>query len=228
MPVFYCIWAAVLLMAAPAAAQQSPPPLEKTAYNVFLRGSSVGREDVTVVSSADGTIITSEGRLGAPFNAVTRHAQIKYGPDWSPLAYELEGSVNGSEVMLRTTFNGGRAATEGTQAGNRVSVAQDIAPQAVVLPNGMFGAFAALTRRLLLAAPGSELSVYVLPVGQIQLRVDTVNAERMQTGTSVFNVRHYDLTLRNPGGNLAVTLIASDTAGLIRVTIPAQSLDCLL
>jgi pimeloyl-ACP methyl ester carboxylesterase len=227
MPVFYCIWALLLAAAAPAAAQQGPPPLEKTGYNVFLRGSSVGREDVTVVSGADGTVITSEGRLGPPFNAVTRHAEIKYGADWSPLAYELEGTVNAGEVTLRTTFDGGHAVTAGSQAGNRVSVTHDIAPQSVILPNGMFGAFAALTRRLLLAAPGSELNAYVLPVGQVPLRVDAINVERMQMGTSVFSVRHYDLTLRNPNGALAVTLIASDTAGLIRVTIPAQSIDVI-
>src|SRR5262245_15048530 len=226
MPVVYCICALMLFLAAPAAAQQAASPPARTGYSVFVRGSSVGREDVTVTTAADGTTITSEGRLGPPVNSVTRRAQIKYAPDWTATSFELDSNVNGGDVTLRTTFNGGMATTTGTQAGKEVNVSHAVAPKTVVLPNGMFGAFAALSHRLATeAAPGLELRAYVLPIAEIPVRVDTVNAERMQTGTSIFDVRRYDLTVANPGGALAVSLIADDNGGLIRLTVPAQGLD---
>ena len=216
----------MLFLAAPAAAQQAATPSARTGYNVFLRGSSVGREDVTVTTAADGITILSEGRLGPPVNALTRRAQIKYTPDWTPVSFEFDGTANGAEVSLRTAFSGGMATTQGTQAGTSVNVSHAVAAKTILLPNGMFGAFSALSQRLATeAAPGLELRAYVLPIAEIPVRVDTVNAERMQTGTSIFDVRRYDLTLANPGGALAASLIAGDDGNLIRLTVPAQGLD---
>jgi len=228
MPAFYCTWALLLLLAAPALAQQAPAAAARTGYNIFVRGTSVGREDVTVTSDATGVTIATEGRLGQPFNAVTRRAQIKYAADWSPLSFELEGNVNGGEVSVHTTFSAGQATSEGFQAGNKIQVTHAVAPQTVVLPNGMFGAFAALSRRLASATPGTELRAYVLPLAEFPLRVDSVSEERMQTGTSIFDVRHYELTLAGPGAaGSGVTLISAQDGTLIRVTIAAQSIDVI-
>jgi pimeloyl-ACP methyl ester carboxylesterase len=228
MPNLYCIWALILLLAVPAAAQPAPPQSGSTAYNIFLRGSSIGREDVTVVTSAEGTTITVAGRMGPPVNAITRKAEFKYAPDWTATSFTLDGSIAGGNVAINSTFSGGKATTTGTQAGTTVNATHDVAAKTFVLPNGVFGGFAAVARRLAVeAAPGAEFRAYVLPLLEISVRVETVNAERMQSGTSVFNIRRYDLSFMNPGGALAMSMVAGEDGNLIRLTIPAQGLDII-
>ena len=83
---FYFTCALALTLAAPAAldgarveaAQQAPATAKPTGYTIFLRGTAVGREEVTVREDATGTTITVQGRLGAPLNVVTRRAEMKY------------------------------------------------------------------------------------------------------------------------------------------------------
>jgi pimeloyl-ACP methyl ester carboxylesterase len=224
MPVFYCICAFMLLLAAPAAAQ-APQPRATTAYNVFLGGTPLGREDVTVTTGASGTTIAVEGRLAPPINTTTRHAEIRYASTGAPLSFELDATVNEAAVSLRTTFANGNATTQGLQLGNAVNVTQPVSPEAIVLPSGVFGAFVALSRRLVGASQGTELRAYLPSVADVPVRVESVVTERMQTGTTVFEVRRYQLTLAGDPKGGAITLVSSADGGLIRVTIPAQSLD---
>jgi len=91
---FYFTCALALTLAAPAAAQQAPATAKPTGYTVFLRGTAVGREEVTVREDATGTTITVQGRLGAPLNVVTRRAEMKYTADDTPERFTLDGSAN--------------------------------------------------------------------------------------------------------------------------------------
>ena len=62
--------------ATPAAAQQNSATAKPTGYRVFLRGTPVGREELTVREDATGTTIIAQGRLDAPLNVVTRRAEM--------------------------------------------------------------------------------------------------------------------------------------------------------
>ena len=57
------------------------------------------------------------------------------------------------------------------------------------------------------------------------MKVKAIHRERMQIGTSVFDVRRYELVYANPSGEVAANLITNDEGGLVRVNIPADSLD---
>jgi pimeloyl-ACP methyl ester carboxylesterase len=227
MPVVYCICAILLLLAAPASAQQTPQPGAKTGYQVFLRGTAVGREDVSVTTNTTGTTIVSEGRLAPPINSTIRRAEIKYAADGTPQSFTLDASANGTDVSLRTTFGNGSAITQGSEGANPVTATQPFSPQALVLPNGVFGAFAAVSRRMLQAAPGMDLRAFLPPSGEVALHVDNISIDRMQTGTTLFDIRRYDLTLVSPGSSLAIAVTSTSDGSLLRVTIPAQSLDVI-
>jgi hypothetical protein len=227
-----------LLLAAPAAlddaraeaaqtpaAQQPPATAKPTGYTIFLRGTPVGREEVTVQEDATGTTITAQGRLGAPLNVVTRRAEVKYTADGSPERFSLEGTANGSDVSVRTSFINGTAQTEGNQGTARIATSHPFSPQAVVLPNGVFTLYAALADRLSRVTAGAELRAYILPLAEIGVRVVSDQPERIQVGTSFLNVQRYDLLFSNPGGDLAVSLTAGDGGRLIRLSVPAQAIE---
>ena len=146
---FYFTWAIVLGLTAPALAQQVPASTNKpTSYRVFMRGTPIGREDVTIEKNASGLTITSQGRFAAPLNVDLKRVELKYRPDWSPEAFSLEGSTNNADVAVRTSFNGTVAVTQGTQGGKPVNVSHTISADTVVLPGGVFSAYVALSLRL--------------------------------------------------------------------------------
>jgi pimeloyl-ACP methyl ester carboxylesterase len=231
-PVLYCIWAVIVLLAAPAAAQQpqrAPQPAEgTTGYTVFVRGQPIGREDVTVQRNAAGaTTIVSQTRLGPPVNLVTRRAEVRYRPDGTADAVFIDAVLNGAVIDLTTTFANGVATTEGTEAGQPLNKTDTVSPQAVALPNLMFGVFEAVGRRFLKAEPGAEVQAYVVPQAEITIRLKGVTSQRMQTGTSTFTVRRFDLIFVQPAprAEYSVALSVDEQGGLVSVNLPAQGID---
>jgi pimeloyl-ACP methyl ester carboxylesterase len=230
---FYFTCALALTLAAPAAldearaeaAQQAPATAKPTGYTIFLRGTAVGREEVTVREDATGTTIIVQGRLGAPLNVVTRRAEMKYTADDTPERFTLDGSANGADVSVRTSFVNGTAQTEGNQGTAKIATSHQFSPKAVVLPNGVFSLYAALADRLSRVTAGAELKAYILPLAEIGVRVVSDQPERIQVGTAFLDVQRYDLLFSNPGGDLAVSLTAGDGGRLIRLSIPAQAIE---
>lgn len=215
----YCSWALIVFLATHASAQS-------TAYTVFLRGTPIGREDVSVTTGPNGTTIVSEGRLSSPQSIIIRRAEFTYRPDWSPEAFALDADIGGADVLLRTSFAGGMAVTEGTQAGKPFRLSQPVSPQVIVHANSVFGGYAALARRLATASAGAEFRLYVVPQTEIGVRVVSASDERMQIANTLLDVRRYELLFANPGGDLAVNITAAaDDATLLRLNMPAQNLD---
>ena len=216
----YCTWAVLLI--APPLAQAQQAASGATAYTTFVRGNPIGREDVTVKSDASGVTVTSEGRLGAPTNLTIKRAEFRYGLDWTPQLFELNGSSNGGEVNIRTTVAGNTATTQSTQTG---TTTQTVNPQAVLHANGIVGSYAALAQRLGFVAPGSEIRMYVVPQMEIGVRLVNVQNDRMQIGAEFLNARRYDLVFMNPGMNTAVTIRTGVDGNLLSVNIPSQGVD---
>jgi uncharacterized protein len=228
----HCICAALLVVTAPAYAQQTQPGAPSggaaTAYTVFLRGAPLGREDISVTTDASGTTVSSRSRLGLPLNVTLRRVELKYAPDWAPLSFASEGTLNDADLTVQTTFSGDTAATGGQQGRNKIATSHQIAPRSLVLANPLYGGFAgyaALGRRLVGTAAGTEIPGYILPLGQIGIRIVSARAERMQVGASVFDVRRYELLFASSGGKQQVNLTTTEDGTLVRLNDPVSGLD---
>ena len=213
---------AVLVLGVSAAAAQPP---DTRGYTVFLRGTPIGREDITVRSEQGALVISGTGRLSPPLDIVTRRAEVRYAADWSPVSMMLDGTVQLRENKVNIAFAGQEARVETSVNGQTVSKVDKVSPQTLVLPNGFFGFFEAVARRLSSVTPPADLRAYIAPQAEIALRVESVVDERVQTGPQAFKVRRYALVFANPTGNLGFQLSADEQGRLIRVTIPPQSLD---
>lgn len=219
----YFICALVALGASPAAAQAQAP--ESRGYTVFLRGTVIGREDITVRTEDGNFIITGTGRLSPPLDIMTKRAEVRYGPDWVPLSLQFEGSVRLREEIVKITFANDEATVEGSVAGKPIAKSDKVSPKTLVLPNGFFGFHEALARRLVDVTPPAELRAYVAPILEVAVKVKSVTNERVQTGSRSFDVRRYLLAFGNPGGDLDFQLTTDAVGRLIRITIPQQGLD---
>ncbi len=206
---------------APAASQ----PVT-TGYLVFFRGEPIGREDVTVTTSAAGTTISSEGRLSGALNLTVRRAEAKYRSDWTTESFAFDADSNGGEITTRTVFKDGIASSQGSQTGTPFTRAHPVAAQAIALtPNAFFGAFEAVTRQLITNTGVVQMRAYVVPQAEIGLRVLSSASERMQIGNTFLTVRRHEIALANGTAEQAVTLIANEAGSLIRVNIPSLAFD---
>ena len=245
MRAFHCTWTLVLLLALPATAEQQqqrqqqeqrqPPQPSATGsptavgYTVFLRGTPVGHQDVSVRSDAQGLTISSLGQIADPIDIITRRAEVHYRPDLSPESLVIDARIGGVDVTLQTTFGDGVAVSQGMQGSDPIATTDMVSPQSVVLPNVFFGAHAVLARRLAGAAPGAEFRAFFGPGSgaQIAFRLRGETTEQMQTGTTTFDVHHYELVFDNAGAPLAMHLYADNVGAFVRLDVPAQGLKVL-
>src|SRR5262245_30985974 len=96
---FHCtaLAAAIVFASASAAgAQPAQPAPGDAVFAVYLRGTQIGREQVTLTRGESGWIITSSGRSEAPLDLTLNRFEIKYGTDWQPLEMTLEARIRNS------------------------------------------------------------------------------------------------------------------------------------
>jgi pimeloyl-ACP methyl ester carboxylesterase len=227
MPDRYCIWAYLLLLPIQAAAQTQPAVSSSHAYTIFVGGTVAGREDVTVSTTDQGVAISGTGRLSGSLDIIMRRAEVRYRADWTPEMFELEAFVNGGDTMLQTTFTATTALTKGVDGGRQIDQTSPIPGPVLVLPNVFFGSYEALTRRLSSASSGQQFAAF-LGAGTLgQLQLTGATTERMQIGTASFTVRRYALTFGGPQGAMAINVFADENGSLLRVNIPARSIDVM-
>lgn len=207
-----------------SAAQVSAP---STAFLVFFRSQPVGREEVVVLKTADGWVVRGSTRLGQPIDITSRTNEVTYDLDWHPKTLLLDGVVRGQDVMLKSTFEGGKASNVLSVQGKPEEKVDDISADPVVLPNTFLGSYAALAMRLGGKTAGSELRAYIAPQMEVTVRVMNAAPERIDTAKGSIAATHYSLTFNNPppAGDLMVNIWADPDGGLLRMNIPAQMLE---
>jgi hypothetical protein len=209
-----------------AGAQETKPASAATSnFTVFVQGHPVGIEQVAVERSASGITLSGSGRLGAPLNLVVRKIEIRYDANWRPLSLWLESTVREQLSTVKTTFTAGSAVSEVFMGGRPATKTDNVSPDAIVLTNAWFGGYEALTARLATLQPGAELRAYVDPQVEIAIKFNGVSDERIQTPGQMVAARRYQLTFINPGGPLDVEVWADQSARLLRVVVPAQSVE---
>jgi len=209
-----------------AAQPQQAGTSKPTGYAVFLRGTAIGRELVTFHRDQSGITITTQGRLLAPLNVNIRTAEFKYQPDWTPTSFNLDATVNGGLLQLKTTFAGENASTEGTGGGQSISAAHQVARKTIIHANGVFTSYVALAHRLAEnSEQGAEFKVYVVPQVEVTVRVQAVRSEKIQIGTTVLDVRRYELVYVNPSGEVSTNVTVASDGELVSVNVPADSVD---
>jgi uncharacterized protein len=216
---------ALLLLAAGAGHGQTPAAPGPAGFTVFFRGLAIGAEEVTVTETPQGISITGNERTGPPLNIVTRRAEIRYTADWRPLECLLEGSVGDLQVLLHTTVSGTTASTAVTQGRNVGQKTDEIAADALLLPNMFFAAYEALAARVAGAKTGDQLRAYVPPQASVTISVKNVADDRVRTQAAVLQLRRYTLEIAGSGQTSGVELWADAGGRLLRFSVPAQGFD---
>jgi alpha-beta hydrolase superfamily lysophospholipase len=217
-----------LSILAPAGAQApSPTPAPSVgdaSYTVFIKGAEAGRVNVSLARAGSTWVITSTGRMG---NLTINHFELKYTADWQPTELRVEATQPDRKMQLATSFGVTTAVNEITQNGVTQSKTDQISARTVVLPNNYFAAYEALAARLSGAESGTELPLYVAPVGEVRLAVRSVTAEQLKTPSGILATRKYAVTIQNIGATVDATIIVDDRNRFARLDMPAATLTVI-
>src|SRR3954452_21989440 len=159
--------ASMVALASSAHAQQTDPT---ATFRVFLSGSPIGSEDVSVQRSADGWTISGTGHLGAPLDLTTRRLEVRYDANWSPRELTIDANTKGATFAIHTTFANGQAESEINQTGVVKRKSDPVSADTLVLPNLFFGTYEALALRLASLPVGSTFHAYIAPQAEIVVK----------------------------------------------------------
>ncbi len=221
--------AAGLSASSRAAAQQPQPPALQNAssYTIFVRGASVGSEQIAVSRTSSGWTVLSVARLNAPLDIVTRRLELRYDADWKAVELSLDAAVRGQDQTLHTAVSGNTLTTVVSIGGQTTTVPVNGAVD-VLLPDPFFSPFSAVSARLRSAAPGTVIRALIPPRTPASIRVGASTDERFQTARETIDARRTHITT-TPEAAGAVPIEAdvwSDPSGrLLRISIPAQGLE---
>ena len=223
------VFALVAGATASSVAAQTPPapvaPGAAASFTIFVRAVPVGSEQISIVREADGWVISSSGRIGAPLDVVARRLQVRYDAQWRPIDLLVDATVRGQVLSLHTTVSGTTAKTDmvtGTQSAQRTDT---IAPDAILLPSPFFGPYEALAARVQAATEGSVIGGYAVPQPPFTIRVGHTSDEQIQTARELIQARRTHLTLDTPGLPMDAEIWADSTGRLLRFSVPAQALE---
>ena len=210
--------------AQPAATQAAAPAA--ATFTVFIRAMPVGSEQITLARTASGWTISGDGRLGPPVDVITRNLEVRYDADWKPLSLFIDATTRGQATTLKTVVTGTSASNDITAGATGSGQVHTIDEAAILLPNLVFGPYEALSARLHRAQPGEKLPVYIAPLGSALITVGTSVEEQIQTVSRIIKARRTPITLEAPPGPPVAGEIWGDESGrLLRVSVPAQSLE---
>lgn len=220
--------AAVLAAAAPARAGQDVPATGDASFTVVVNGRQVGREQVSLAKTSGGWVIASSGQLAPPIDFTIDRFEMKYDPDWQPQELALDVRAAGVASRIRTSFSLTMAINEVTQAGKTVSKQDQISARAAIIPifnrGFVFGAYEALGTRLWDAAVDAELPVYLVPQGELKLKVISISNQDLTGPGGSLSTRRFEVTLLNPGQPLTAVVVYDSQRRLVRFEVPGIGL----
>lgn len=220
----------LLVLAASVASAQTPPAAAQpgagaSTLAIFVQGMPVGSEEVTVTRNAEGWTIRSTGRLGAPINITTARFEVAYDPDWKPRRLDIEGSLRGQPLVVRTSFTGNSATSEILQGGQQIQKTDVVAEDTLALPNMFFASYEALALRLGETGIGATLRAYIVPQTEIDVMVTASSEERIQTPAGTINARLFRVTFVNPNGPVPAEVWIDENNRLLRFKVESQGLE---
>lgn len=210
---------------AAGSATASTPP---SRLLVYVRSTQIGTEDSSVARTADGWIVTGSGRSGPPLDITTNRLEVKYDADWKPRELTLDAVQGTQPITLRTVITGTSARNEFTNNVAPGERTDEIAADALLIPNPFFVAYEALSARLKTASAGTRIPVYTAPLGGVSAVVGESMSERIQTVKRTIDVRRTRVRLEPPNANgqgLDIEVWGDEDGRLLRLSVPAQALE---
>ncbi len=209
---------------ASTAAAQSPA---SSTFTVLFRGAPIGSEAIAVERTGAGWTITSSGQIGAPFDAVLRTLELRYDAEWKPIGLTIDATLRQQRLTIATTVSGVTATSHVSSADAApITSADAIDPSAIMLPLPFIAPYEALAARLRTSEAGISIPIYQPRGPALSAEVGRSTPVQIQTAARAIRARRTSLVFRAASAQtLALEVWGDESGRLLRVSVPAQSLE---
>jgi pimeloyl-ACP methyl ester carboxylesterase len=216
----FTVAGAILLVCAvarPALAQTT----SANTFRVFVRGAEAGIEEVTVMQLPGGWTLRGSGKMRASANLAIDYWEMRYDSAWKPLELTINLTEKGVPWTIHTIFTGTTASSDITQAGQTQRRTSTVAPDTIVLPNLIFGAYEALAARVAGEKPGAQLEAFIAPQDAVPVTLNNVTEETIEVPGRKITAQRWTVHIGGVAPKVEMDLWIEGNR-LLRVDIPAQ------
>jgi pimeloyl-ACP methyl ester carboxylesterase len=204
-------------VARPALAQTT----SANTFRVFVRGAEAGIEEVTVMESPGGWTLRGSGKMRAAANFAVDYWEMRYDSAWKPVELTVNFTEKGVQWTIHTIFSGTTASSDITQAGQTQRRTSTVAPNTIVLPNLIFGAYEALAARVAGEKPGAQLEAFIAPQDAVPVTLNNVTEETIEVPGRKITAQRWRLLIGGVAPKVEMDLWIEGSR-LLRVDVPAQ------
>jgi hypothetical protein len=185
--------------------------IEQGTFSIYFMDEQVGYEEFEWRRVDRGYELSVSGRMTKPIPIQIKRLTIQLSNSFIPLEFSFEGSISGMEQKVKSEISDGHVKNVIHISGQEQTTMVDIRRDAFLLPNPVFSAYMAITKKYrCYLEEEKQLAAYIIPQVEVPflLNLDEGNSCRllMDISSSVIELQ------TNPDGDL------------LEVRIPAQNL----
>jgi hypothetical protein len=195
---------------------------EKGEFIIYQSGGQIGRDSYQIRPEGDAWVLAGEVTLSLPQLQLSQKPVLKLDSLLEPTQFFVQATTNGKNVTVSFTFANGTASIQ-TRTNDRTRNEDVAYPEgAVLLANNVFHHMLILVRKYY-PDKGKERSLTVFP--NIPATIADKGEDEFQWRGKPLRLRRLFITI---GGRLAETVWIDHAKRIIRLSVPAQSLEVAL
>jgi hypothetical protein len=149
--------------------------------------------DTSVERTADGWRLRGTCRTTGAIPVTIPNLDFYYDQSWGGRFMTLEMKAP-DDAIVHVAVVGDTTRTDIVRSSEARFRSSSVSPDTIFLPDRTYGAYEAVAARLEGAVPGSDLPLFIVPLGETRARVDEVTDQRVRTSAGAIEARRYVLT----------------------------------
>jgi hypothetical protein len=149
--------------------------------------------ETTVERTAEGWRVRGSSRIEGAVPVIIPSLDFYYDPSWGGRFMTLEMKAP-DDAIVHVAVIGETTRTDIVRSTEARFRSNSVSPDTIFLPDRSYGAYEAVAARLEGAVPGTDLPLFIVPIGETRSRVDAVTVERVRTSQGALEARRYAMT----------------------------------
>ena len=162
-------------------------------FRVYEKGTMVGTIETVVERTADGWRVRGTSRMAGSIPVTIPNLDLHYDRTWAGRFMTLEMKAP-DDAIVHVAVTGETTRTDIVRATEARFRSNSVSPDTIFVPDRAYGAYEAVAARLAGAVPGTDLPLFIPPIGETRMLVDDVADVLLRTATGTIAARRYRVT----------------------------------
>jgi hypothetical protein len=191
-------------------------------FRVFEKGALIGSVETSVAATDEGWRIQGSSRIEGAVPVIIPNLDLHYDKSWNGRFMTMEMTAP-DDAIVHVAIVGTVTRTDIVRSTQVRFQSHSVSPDTIFLPERAFGAYEAVAARLAGAVAGTDLPLFIVPVGETRGVVDALTEERVTTTAGTIVATRYSLTeIRERPTRVDIWV---DRGRLLRLDLPRSDIS---